>query len=99
MRDGETVRMCLRASVLAAILVGLWADPAVVHCEGTRPAEIARPNIVLIVGEDMGPDLGAYGCKDAITPNMLVMGKVRNGAVTFAYPEDAKRNLFVQRKQ
>jgi len=37
--------------------------------------------------------------KDAITQNMLVMGMVRNGAVTFAYPEDAKRNLFVQRKQ
>lgn len=36
---------------------------------------------------------------DAITPNMLVMGMVKNGAVTFAYPEDAKRNLFVQRKQ
>jgi branched-chain amino acid transport system substrate-binding protein len=37
--------------------------------------------------------------KDALTPNMLVMGMVKNGAVTFAYPEDAKRNLFVQRKQ
>ena len=37
--------------------------------------------------------------KDAITPNMLVMGMVKNGAVTFAYPEDARRNLFVQRKQ
>ena len=37
--------------------------------------------------------------KDAITPNMMVMGLVRNGAVTFAYPEDAKRNLFVQRKK
>ena len=37
--------------------------------------------------------------KDAVTPNMLVMGMVKNGAVTFAYPEDAKRNLFVQRKQ
>ncbi|SFU73945.1 amino acid/amide ABC transporter substrate-binding protein, HAAT family [Polaromonas sp. YR568] len=37
--------------------------------------------------------------KDATTQNMLVMGMVRNGAVTFAYPEDAKRNLFVQRKQ
>ena len=37
--------------------------------------------------------------KDAITQNMLVMGTVRGGAVTFAYPEDAKRNLFVQRKQ
>ena len=37
--------------------------------------------------------------KDAITQNMLVMGKVQNGAVTFAYPEDAKRNLIVQRKK
>ena len=30
----------------------------------------SRPNIVLVIGEDMGPDTGAYGCKDAITPNM-----------------------------
>ena len=37
--------------------------------------------------------------KDAISANMLVMGMVKNGAVTFAYPEDAKRNLQVQRKQ
>jgi branched-chain amino acid transport system substrate-binding protein len=29
----------------------------------------------------------------------LVMGVVKNGAVTFAYQEDAKRNLFVQHKQ
>lgn len=37
--------------------------------------------------------------KDAITQNMLVMGKVQGGSVTFAYPEDAKRNLIVQRKK
>lgn len=37
--------------------------------------------------------------KDAITQNMLVMGLVKNGAVTFAYPDDARRNLFVQRKK
>ncbi|GAA4417333.1 ABC transporter substrate-binding protein [Acidovorax lacteus] len=37
--------------------------------------------------------------KDAITANMLYIGMVRNGAVTFAYPEDARRNLIVQRKQ
>ncbi len=37
--------------------------------------------------------------KDAITSNMLVMGQVKNGAITFAYPEDAKRNLTVQRKK
>jgi len=37
--------------------------------------------------------------KDALTQDMLVMGVVRNGAVTFAYADDAKRNLFVQRKR
>ena len=37
--------------------------------------------------------------KDALTANMLVMGKVQAGGVTFAYPEDARRNLIVQRKQ
>jgi hypothetical protein len=37
--------------------------------------------------------------KDAITANMLAMGQVKNGLITFAYPEDAKRNLIVQRKQ
>jgi branched-chain amino acid transport system substrate-binding protein len=37
--------------------------------------------------------------KDAITANMLVMGKVQGGVVTFAYASDAKRNLFVQRKK
>lgn len=36
--------------------------------------------------------------KEAMTANMLVMGMVRDGKVTFAYPEDAKRNLMVQRK-
>lgn len=37
--------------------------------------------------------------KDAVSANMLVMGMVKNGAVTFAYPEDRTRNLFVQRKR
>ena len=37
--------------------------------------------------------------KEAISENMLVVGLVKGAGVTFAYPEDAKRNLFVQRKQ
>lgn len=37
--------------------------------------------------------------KDAMTSNMLVMGMVKNGAVTFAYPQDRTRNLFVKRKR
>ncbi len=36
--------------------------------------------------------------KDAISQNMLVMGKVSNGVVTFARAEDAKRNMVVKRK-
>jgi branched-chain amino acid transport system substrate-binding protein len=36
--------------------------------------------------------------KDAMSQNMLVMGKVSNGVVTFARPEDAKRNALVKRK-
>jgi branched-chain amino acid transport system substrate-binding protein len=36
--------------------------------------------------------------KDAITKNMLVMGKISNGAVTFARSEDAKQNVVVKRK-
>lgn len=29
-----------------------------------------RPNILLVVAEDMGPQLGAYGCPDARTPHL-----------------------------
>jgi branched-chain amino acid transport system substrate-binding protein len=36
--------------------------------------------------------------KNAVTSNMLVMGLVKNGAVTFANPDDKAGNLFVQRK-
>lgn len=37
--------------------------------------------------------------KDAITSNMLVMGKVNNGVVTFARNEDAKQSAVVKRKK
>ena len=46
-----------------------------------------RPNIVLVIGEDMGPDTGAYGCKDAITPNMDRLAK--EGALASAPPRVA----------
>ena len=37
--------------------------------------------------------------KEALSANMLVVGTVKNGQVTFAHPEDASRNRIVQRKQ
>jgi N-sulfoglucosamine sulfohydrolase len=39
-------------------------------CRAESPAANRLPNIVLIVGEDMGPELGCYGDRNAITPNM-----------------------------
>ena len=30
----------------------------------------ARPNIVWIVGEDLGPELGCYGDPNALTPRV-----------------------------
>ena len=37
--------------------------------------------------------------KDAFTSNMLLLGQVKGGVVTYAYPADIKRNVFAQRKQ
>ncbi|MEO7300762.1 MAG: sulfatase, partial [Verrucomicrobiota bacterium] len=52
-------------------------------CVNVCAAE-TRPNIVWIIGEDMGPELGCYGDKNAITPNMDRLA--REGAVyTHAY--------------
>jgi branched-chain amino acid transport system substrate-binding protein len=36
--------------------------------------------------------------KDAFTANMLLLGQVKGGVVTYAYPEDVKRSVFTQRK-
>ncbi|WP_444813453.1 ABC transporter substrate-binding protein [Variovorax gracilis] len=37
--------------------------------------------------------------REALSANMLVVGTVKNGKVTFAHPEDALRNNVVQRKR
>ncbi len=37
--------------------------------------------------------------KNAISSNMLIMGKVQKGVVTFAYAEDATKNTLSQRKK
>jgi len=57
-----------RALPLLAALAGLLLPTVMAAADN-------RPNIVLVIGEDMGPDIGAYGCKDAITPNMDRLAK------------------------
>ena len=35
---------------------------------------------------------------DAISPNMLIMGMIKNGRVDYAFKEDAKRSAVIRRK-
>src|SRR5207244_2395575 len=60
------VRAARRPSAVGAlvgVVLGLVAARA-------GAAEEPRPNLVWIVGEDMGPELGCYGDPNADTPNM-----------------------------
>jgi uncharacterized sulfatase len=34
-----------------------------------------RPNIIWVVGEDMGPEIGCYGDAHAVTPNLDRLAK------------------------
>ena len=55
------IRPCFAAAVAAAIL-------SVAHLAG---AQTARPNLVLIVTDDVGyGDIGSYGSPDIKTPNL-----------------------------
>jgi uncharacterized sulfatase len=51
---------------------GFWLVVAVVALAGSGEdvGAATGPNVVWIVGEDMGPELGCYGDKNAVTPNM-----------------------------
>ena len=39
-------------------------------CAAASAADSARPNILWLVAEDLGPDLGCYGTKQVWTPNL-----------------------------
>ncbi|MSU47760.1 MAG: sulfatase [Opitutus sp.] len=67
-------------------------------------ASAARPNILLIVGDDMGyADLGFHGCKDIPTPNLdaLAASGVRftNGYVSGPYCSPTRAGLLTGRYQ
>lgn len=64
----------------------------------------ARPNILLIVGDDMGyADVGFHGCKDIPTPNLDALAKsgVRftSGYVTGPYCSPTRAGLLTGRYQ
>src|SRR5687768_90721 len=67
-------------------------------------AEPRKPNILLIVGDDMGyADVGFHGCKDIPTPNLdaLAASGVRftSGYVTGPYCSPTRAGLLTGRYQ
>ena len=67
-------------------------------------AQASRPNIVVIVGDDMGyADIGVHGCKDIPTPHIdaLAAAGVRctNGYVSGPYCSPTRAGLLTGRYQ
>ena len=54
----------LRFLIAAALAIAAHPDSA------GAAAPPVQPNVVWLVAEDMGPELGCYGDKNAITPNI-----------------------------
>lgn len=60
--------MWLRTQILSALIVLAGASSSVV---AQRPLQTSKPNVVLIITDDMGyGDLGSYGARDVRTPNI-----------------------------
>jgi arylsulfatase A-like enzyme len=88
----------------AALAVG--AILAAVSLTGGAAAETkaVRPNIVIIVGDDMGyADVGVHGCRDIPTPHIdsLAKGGVRctSGYVSGPYCSPTRAGLLTGRYQ
>ncbi len=67
-------------------------------------AEPARPNILLIVGDDMGyADVGFHGCKDIATPHLDALAaagaRFTNGYVSGPYCSPTRAGLLTGRYQ
>lgn len=86
-----------------------WRPPAILALLGaftlatSAPAQ-QQPNILLIVGDDMGyADVGCHGCKDIPTPNIdeLAAAGVRftNGYVSGPYCSPTRAGLLTGRYQ
>jgi arylsulfatase A-like enzyme len=82
----------------------LLASFTLIEQPGLARAAADKPNVVLIVGDDMGyADIGVHGCKDIPTPNIdaLASAGVRctNGYVSGPYCSPTRAGLLTGRYQ
>jgi arylsulfatase A-like enzyme len=87
---------------LKPILLGVLA--LALSFLNTNAAEAKKPNILFIVGDDMGySDVGFHGCKDISTPNLDALAKsgVRftSGYVSAPYCSPSRAGLLTGRYQ
>jgi len=68
-KDWLVFAFCCLVCCLGAEAVATAATAGTTATTGTT-ATAERPNIIWLVGEDTGPELGCYGDKQAITPNL-----------------------------
>jgi arylsulfatase A-like enzyme len=60
----------LRHALILALIIGL-NSPAAIVAQRTSRTALNKPNVVLIIMDDMGyGDIGSYGARDARTPNL-----------------------------
>ncbi len=98
MRNPISSRPFVRVALFSVALVASFAALRV------SAADQARPNILVIVGDDMGyADLGVQGCKDIPTPHLdgLAASGVRftNGYVSGPYCSPTRAGLLTGRYQ
>lgn len=95
----------MRLFKIVAIKLFVFAFCIVIATESiAAPTDLAKPNILIIVGDDMGfADVGFQGCKDIPTPalNQLAADGVRftNGYVTGPYCSPTRAGLLTGRHQ
>jgi arylsulfatase A-like enzyme len=73
-------------------------------CAGAAAEPARKPNIVVIVGDDMGyADVGFHGCKDIPTPHLDALARsgarFTNGYVTGPYCSPTRAGLLTGRNQ
>src|SRR5688572_7888656 len=95
--ESIVVRRSLSVFVLQQLLFGALSADA-------WSAQEKRPNIILIVGDDMGyADIGVHGCRDIPTPHIdaLAAAGVRctSGYVTGPYCSPTRAGLLTGRYQ